>query len=159
MIVVILNFSLVSLDLSLLSHQDQLDLWASSVIPVLIKNCSISAGIISISFFEEKFLKALCRLMSLITPAVADHFVKECIDVMIDNLYVDSQHCYLRTMMESMPINHTNGTLIKRKIEAILDSYNLPSTSGTLVFESIDLVKDIERFHRDMEIVSILLKY
>lgn len=134
-------------------------MWASTVIPALIKNCSISSGNVSIPFFEEKFLKALCRLMSLITPAVADHFVKECIEVIIDNLYVDSQHGDLRTMMESMPINHTNCSLIKRKVEAILDSYNLPSTSDTLVFESLDLVKDIERFHRDMEIISILLKY
>lgn len=85
--------------------------------------------------------------------------MKECIEIVIDLADANSQLSEAGVIMDYLPINLSNRTLMMRKIEAVLDSYNISSTSDTLVFESIDLVKDTERFEREIRVINFLLKY
>ena len=147
-------------DLSIVTHQDQLDLWAPEVFPPLVKACCICTNSVAKQSLLCNIQYAFSRICSLISADVADHIVKEVISVICENIEVGIDLNSLYAIVFHLPISQQNQAFIIHKVESIFESYLVDeSCSSSLSFEVMDRVFDENRYQHDLLCCHLLMKY
>ena len=120
--------------------------------------CCQFEGSVSLPNFQMKLDNAFAIICSMISQDVADPILRECMSVLSEEVKESTKSTLLFPVLLHLPVSQSNMQLIIRKVEELFDFFEINSKSTSLSFESIDCVRDITRFQRDITYSYFLLR-